>query len=261
MTFQVLLSMMNKNDNSFIEKMNIHSDLLVINQSDENELENFKYNNYEIKIFSFAEKGVGLSRNNALMRTNADIALVADDDCVYVNNYKNLIIDSFKKYPMADVIFFNMISKNQKRVEKLTGKAYRVRWYNCLKFGAFRMAIKVQKIRKMNINFSLLFGGGARYSCGEDTLFIVECLKKGLKLYAVPVEIGTVEQKESTWFKGYTEKYFFDKGALFAAISKQWAWLLCLQFLFRYRHFYKKLGSFFYVFKLMTRGGKDFNKL
>ena len=26
--------------------------------------------------------------------------------------------------------------------------------------------------------------------------------------------VGTVQQEESTWFKGFDEKYFFDKGVL-----------------------------------------------
>ena len=38
-----------------------------------------------------------------------------------------------------------------------------------------------------HITFSLLFGGGAKYSNGEDSLFLKDCLKYGLVVYAVPV--------------------------------------------------------------------------
>ena len=60
-----------------------------------------------------------------------------------------------------------------------------------------------------------MFGPGGIYSHGEDTLFIVDSLKKGLKVYGVNVLIGSASNSSSTWFNGYDEKYFFDKGALF----------------------------------------------
>ncbi|HAZ18610.1 MAG TPA: hypothetical protein DCY75_00365, partial [Clostridiales bacterium] len=63
-----------------------------------------------------------------------------------------------------------------------------------------------------------------------DTLFLHSCLQKGLKIYAVPDSIATLsDERESTWFRGYNEKYYYDKGVLFAAVSKFWAPFLCVQ--------------------------------
>ena len=63
-----------------------------------------------------------------------------------------------------------------------------------------------------------MFGGGAKYSCGEDSIFIHDCIKNGLKVYVSPAKICSVSQEKSTWFKGYNEKFFFDKGVLVKAI-------------------------------------------
>ncbi len=52
------------------------------------------------------------------------------------------------------------------------------------------------------------------YSWGEDTLFLKELIEKGLKLYKSPIRIASVDMSDSTWFKGYNEKYFKDKGHL-----------------------------------------------
>ena len=73
-------------------------------------------------------------------------------------------------------------------------------------------------------------------------------------------KIGTVNHAESTWFKGYNEKYFFDKGALFCAISKPLRKLLYLQYLLRYKNTYKELG-FIKAYKCMEKGSKEYMKL
>ena len=65
------------------------------------------------------------------------------------------------------------------------------------------------------MSFSLLSGGGAKYSAGEDTTFIQDCLKAGLRVYKSPKLIADVKQDGSSWFNGYTAKYYKDKGALF----------------------------------------------
>ncbi len=260
MKLQVLISTMQQaiNDHSLLDKMNIQSDAIVINQCDRNHYENFNHKGYSVSIFSFSERGVGLSRNNALMRATADICLFGDDDVTYVNDYSDIIIKEYKDHPDADVIIFNLPSTNPKRSTPKIKKWHRLRFYNCLRYGAYQISIKTTSIHKASIYFSLLFGGGARYSAGEDSLFLFDCIKKGLKVYASPRVIGTVKHDKSTWFKGYTEKYFIDKGAFFACLSKRWAKMLCLQFTARHFRMFAHEKSIIEAYKLMLQGTKQF---
>ena len=78
MRVQVLVATMHQTDYSLLEKMNIQTDAIVVNQCDENKIEEFEYNGHKIKWLSLKERGVGLSRNTALMRADADILLFAD---------------------------------------------------------------------------------------------------------------------------------------------------------------------------------------
>ena len=71
-------------------------------------------------------------------------------------------------------------------------------------------------VDKACLSFSTLYGGGAKYSAGEDSLFIREAFRKGLKMYAAPAVIAEVKQEQSSWFCGYTDKFFIDKGVLIA---------------------------------------------
>ena len=106
---QVLVATMNQEDHSILEKMNIDSDVIVCNQCNQDKVEKFKYNGYDVAFYSFAERGVGLNRNNALMRATGDICLFADDDMVYVDDYVTKVTEAFAKYSDADVIIFNLI--------------------------------------------------------------------------------------------------------------------------------------------------------
>lgn len=260
MTLEVLLStmQMQAGDHRLLDKMNIGSDALIVNQTDQLEegcrYEAYDFRGWKIRVYSFKEKGVGLSRNSALMRSRADICLFADDDVVYGEGYSDKIEAAFRDNPKADLMVFNLASDATERWEPLITKDSRVRFYNCMRYGCFRIAARVDRLKAKNIYFSLLFGGGTRYGSGEDTLFLVDCLRRGLRIYASPLEIGAVSHAESTWFEGYTEKFFLDKGALFYAISRPFSLFLCLQFALRRRKMFEASMGPMAAFKLMLKG-------
>lgn len=120
MTIEVLVATMNQEDDCSLPiDMNIQSDAIIGNQCGRNEIKELEYNGHRIKYLSFAEKGVGLNRNNALMRSTADICVLADDDQIFVDGYSEIISNSFRQNPDADVIIFNLISKNQFVIKKV----------------------------------------------------------------------------------------------------------------------------------------------
>lgn len=260
MNMEILISTINQEGHDILKRMNIQSDAIVINQCNINSFEEFKYEDNNIKFYSFSERGVGLSRNTALMRAKADICLIADDDIVYVDDYTNIVLQAFKECTQADVIIFNIKSKDGVRNRYRNLEYKRLRITNIFRYGAARIAVKTDSVKKSNIFFSLLFGGGAPYSSGEDSLFLFECIRKGLKIYSCPYEIGESDDSSSTWFSGYTNKYFLDKGAFYFSVSKRFARILCLFDAFRHRDLYRKEKYWFDAYKMMSIGIKDFNE-
>lgn len=91
MTLQVLISTVDQKDFSLLEKMNIQSDAVVVNQCDKNMVEDFVFRGHRIKWISMSGRGVGLSRNSALAYADADIVLWADDDMVYFEGYREKV--------------------------------------------------------------------------------------------------------------------------------------------------------------------------
>lgn len=257
MKVEVLVATMHQKDHSIVEKMNIRTDSVIANQCDKSSYQEFISEYGTSKIVSTNTKGVGVNRNFALLYATKEIILFADDDLKYEDSYDKLILEAFKNNPHADVIIFNLNCAKRTKIKKTT----RVKWYNYMRYGAVRIAMKLDSQRKANIWFTTLFGGGAKHGSGEDTLFLHDCLAKGLKVYAVPTTIATLtEERPSTWFNGYNEKYFYDKGALYASVSKRWAKLLCLQDLLRHKKIWKELG-FVVAYKEMLKGIKSIRKI
>lgn len=259
MDIELLVSTMKqkKNDLSLAKKMNIQTKATIINQTDEI---GFSKSD-KIQMYSYAERGVGKSRNSALLRATGDICLMADDDMVYVNGYEDIVKNAYKKYPNADFIVFNVrVHYPDKTVERVS-KPGRVRFFNSLKYGTVTFSFYRNAIIRKNIFFSLLFGGGAKFSSGEDTLFIWTCLKRGLKVYAEETVIADVYNYESSWFEGYNDKFYKDKGALFKALEPRWHLLLNLQLAIRKRKEYGAEKSLFEILKIMNAGAKEYENI
>ena len=250
MTLEHLLSTMNLKVKD-LDKMNISNPTIVINQCGKDGYK--KYKNFNI----YASNSIGLSksRNLGLKYVKGDIILLTDDDIIYNDNYKKIVLDAFKENKDADIIFFNIDCRNREYKPIIKNK--RVHIYNSLRFSSCSIAFRRKSILDNNISFNELFGSNSKYMTGEDTLFIVSALKKGLKLYTNTNCIGTVYHNKSFWFHGYTEEYFFYKGSVYTAISKSFRHLLCFQHLLRHRNEYKELG-FFKALKNMSKGMRDY---
>lgn len=254
MRIQVLVATMHQTDYRLLEKMNIQTSAIVCNQTDRYEAELFDFHGQKIHWFSFGERGVGLNRNNALMRATEDIVLFADDDVVYCDGYEDLIAQYYKSNPQADVVIFNFQMKRggTDYYDRVT-KEGRVRRKDATKYGTYCISARRESLRLANVLFHLDFGGGTTYSCGEDSLFLQECLKKGLKIYSTKTIIGILDHGQSTWFKGYDDKFFFDKGVLFYMIDKRFASAFSLYHCCKHREKYREYG-WFHAWKQMMQG-------
>lgn len=244
MRIQVLLATMNQTDNSILKKMNIQSDIIIGNQCSKNEIKEEKYGSYNVKWLSLCEKGVGLNRNNALMRADAEVGLFADDDVVYIDGYADIVKRFFEQTPEADVVIFNMkVSRDGSPLSDRVKKTKRITRVSAGNYGAFSLAIRTQSIKRANLYFHREFGGGAEYSCGEDTIFLQDCFKKHLKVYTCKDTIGKVYHSPSTWFEGYTEKYLRDKGVLFKYLYPHTYKGIALYHCFKHRKLYNEIGA------------------
>lgn len=256
MGIQMLVSAVNKDVRTIAEQMNIETDAIVINQCKSFGYEEYKHRGHIIRCYSLRERGVGLSRNNALMRAEEELCMFADEDIVYEAGYAARVKEVFEQHKGVDVVLFNVKVSPARRTYWNAGEK-RVRWYNYGRYPAYSMAARTASLHRANVNFSLLFGGGARYSNGEDSLFLRDCLKAGLHLMASPVVIGEEKERESTWFHGYNDKFFKDRGVLYHFLYGKMAYLFSLRFLLAHRGEMCREIGWREAYRLMKDGIKE----
>ena len=258
LTLQVLISTMNQKDYSLLEKMNIQSDAVVINQIDKDEVSIFKYKNHTIKWISMSKRGIGLSRNTALMNATADIVLFADDDMVYFDDYSSNVIREFTKYSKADVMCFNINLVNS---VKNTGghrnntQNKKLHFFNSMRYGATLIAARRKALWRERITFSMLFGGGAEFNSGEDSLFIRDCHNAQLRVYSNCYCLGNVDDSTSSWYKGIDDKFFIDRGRIYASAFPRIYLLIFIYYSKRLSSVYSDY-NFNKIFSLFKKGKK-----
>lgn len=258
---QVLVSAVDQNAAELAAKMKIKTNAVIVNQCG-------RYDYCEIntgdpgqcakaQCFFMKERGVGLSRNTALLHAKGEICLFSDEDIVLSEDYAQKILEAYEQHPQADMLLFNVKVAPDRRTY-WNERVKRIHWYNYGRYPAYSISARLDALRRANVQFSLLFGGGAKYSNGEDSLFLRDCLRAGLRIYALPVCIGEeVEretEKKSTWFDGYTEKFFQDRGVLYHFLYGSGARLFALRFLLKNRKEMCVKIPFQKAYKLMAEG-------
>lgn len=221
MRLQVLVAAVNADARGLAKKMNLQTDALIVNQCDRYAYEEFENQGHRVRCFSMTERGVGLNRNTALMRSDGDVCLFGDEDIVYASGYAEAITEEFERHPEADLILFNVKVCEERRTywNETFG---RVRGFNSGRYPAYSIAARRDRLIQKNICFHLCFGGGAKYSNGEDSLFLRDAIKAGLRTYKSPVLIGEEIPRPSTWFHGYNDKFFYDRGVLYGELYGPW---------------------------------------
>lgn len=234
MSVEVLASVMHQDMAALAERMQLDSDAVVINQCDCTDYAEMEYRGHKIRFYSFPERGIGRSRNAAIDRADGDICLFSDEDIVYEKGYARAIEEEFARNPRADMILFNIEVVESRRTYFITERK-RVHWYNNGRYGAVSFAVRRKSLLDSGVKFSLLFGGGARFSNGEDSLFLKEFMGKGYQVYTAPVLIGKEAAGDSSWFAGYNEKFFHDRGVLYHFLYGVMAFPFSLRLLMAHR--------------------------
>ena len=255
--YQVLVSALNAKDEQLYSEMNLSSNAIVINQCKDEKTNKVSMHGHDVVFIHSMERGVGKSRNLAIKNSEAEIIEFADDDMIFVKDHEKLALSEFENHPEADIILFSLNSLNPQRPLLKISSFQRVGLRKAMKYGCARIAVRSDKLLNSGVHFSELFGGGARYGSGEDTLFLLNCLRAGLKIYESPIKIADVKQDTSTWFNGYNEKYYRDKGALYAAMFPQRCYFYAIVTSVKRK---SETFSRLHILKLYFEGIKDYKR-
>lgn len=217
MKIEVLLSCMNRTDiESLVESSNIQTDVVVVNQTDHNSHEvkfflNKDGEKCQINVFNTTERGLSRSRNVALKNAKGDICIVCDDDERFEDDYHKMIIENYKKHNGYSVLCFEV--RNRRRGRNIgIFEEKRLNRLTIFKICSVQITFLREAVQKHNIHFNVNLGAGVTKAGGEEHKFLKDCLTAGLKIINIPQYLTAIDDSESTWWKGFSREYFFDKG-------------------------------------------------
>ncbi len=218
MRLEILVTTMHQQDAGKYQSMNLQTDAVIANQADRNETLEEWIDGKHVKLVTTNTRGTSKNRNIALEHAEADLLMFSDDDLTFYDGYEQIVLSEFEKHPEADAIRFNVrqIAGRETTIRPIT-EFHAATRRNVTQYGMMGIAIKKDMFEKHGLRFDENFGPGTENSCGEDTIFLQEMLKKKVKLYLSPETIADIDQTESTWFEGYeNEKYFITSGKVIA---------------------------------------------
>lgn len=254
MKLEILLSCMNQTDWSLSDQLNCKTDILIISQGQSNGYAETTVDGHRRRMICITQKGLANSRNLALAAAMGDIGLLCDDDVSYCDDYEQIILKAFGEMPDAAVIAFNIDSDNRRNQTASIRKKRRAPHFKS--YSSVRLAFRIELLRRNGVFFNTSFGAGSLYGSGEETIFLNEARRKGLRIYEYPATIATVDFSDSSWFEGFTEKYFFDKGALLAAAWPGLKHLFILYFIRTHRQ--RTSLSTLQIIRSMRAGIRDY---
>ncbi len=236
-----------------VKKSKITGDCVVINQCDDNSYKEFTTEHGTARVFSLKERGLTKSRNAAILRSDADICLLCDDDEVFAPDYREKILRAYEENKTADVIIFKMID----RPPSFEDKIMRLKFPKILKVASWQISFRRESLIKSGVRFDEMLGSGTGNGAEEELKFLSDCIKNNLEIWYVPFEIAKVnESGESKWFSGFDEKFFENRGATTRYIlgfptAAAYAVFYCVKKLPMYKDNLSFFGALHAVFKGM----------
>lgn len=209
MKLDILMSCMHQSDDSLIRSSRITGNAVVINQCDREDFAEFSTENGRVKLYSTTQRGLTKSRNMAISKSDADICLLCDDDEEFVAGYEAAILAAYEQLPQADVVIFKMVN----RVPSFPDEVMELKFPKTMKVSSWQISFRRESLLRSGVRFDELLGAGTGNGAEEELKFLTDCRKAGLRIFYVPTEIASVRQTESTWFAGFTEQFFINRGA------------------------------------------------
>jgi hypothetical protein len=194
-----------------------------------NEIEEIKEKlNY--RIFSMSEKGLSKSRNCLLNNSTEDILIISDDDVKYVDNLLNVIEESYRNYPEADIITFQIKTPDDNYYKNYEEKPFWHTKKTILKVSSIEITVKRKSIISKELQFDENFGLGSTFPTGEEAIFLNDSLNKGLKILYVPIHISTHPIESSGKQFNRNISLIEAKGALLFRLYKKLGYIASILF-------------------------------
>lgn len=215
MKIVVLISCMNEKDYSIIERTNLKTDAVIINQTDNDSVQSVEFlssdgNKHNAIFVNTRERGLSKSRNMAIEYSGgADVCLLCDDDEWLDDDYEEKISKAYTDAPSdIKLIAFAFTMEGH----SCPTESHKFTFKDIMRTSSVQISFKREAIISNNIKFDILMGSGTGNGGGEENKFLIDVKKAGLSMMYVPYYITTVQKGNSKWNNSISERYLRNLG-------------------------------------------------
>jgi len=145
----------------------------------------------DVTVGQIEGRGLSRNRNNALALAGGDIALLADDDVRYRPEYFEALLNTFNADRTIDVACFKIATpEGAAEYKDYAETSYLLNDQVHHYISSLEIAFRIKAVKNRGIVFDQRFGLGSELvSCGEEAVFIHDCIQAGLKVKYYPVYV------------------------------------------------------------------------
>lgn len=206
-------------------------------------------------VFHYQETGLSRSRNRALQHATADLCLIGDDDVSYPESAAAIVAEAFLHNPSADIITFQTFTPDGVPFKRYGTRQHWHTSRSIMRVTSCEIALKTRAVRSAGLRFDEQFGLGADFPTGEENIFLLDALRRGLHILYIPVPVA-VHPAYSSGGDFLNHELIAAKGAMFRRMFGAASWVVALAFACKKyrlsnvgcRHFYR----------LMCQGSADY---
>lgn len=146
----------------------------------------------DVKITRLEGRGLSRNRNNCIKIANQSRAkglfLIADEDVEFLAGFDNIIETSFRNHAEADIICFQVSSKNSSTPFKnYPAQSHQITLRSIDRISSIEITGRMELLQQ--VRFDERLGLGSEFPSGEETAFLADCIRAGRKIVFQPISI------------------------------------------------------------------------
>lgn len=175
----------------------------------------------DVRVVRVNSVGLSNNRNNALRCSSAPLLLIADDDVDYSIEGLKGVLEAFRTHPECDCLTFMYDGASKPYPLSESPHPVRTKGYF---LSSIELAFRSSAV-KGRMEFDTRFGIGGEFACGEEEIFLHDCLRCGLTARFVPHVVASHRHLSTAARMADSPELIVTKGAVFFRM-KSYLWPL-----------------------------------